>query len=49
MKEPRIYTEEKTVSPIKGIGKGWTTPGKRTKLGYFIMPHTKINSKWIKT
>ena len=43
--EARIYNVAKIASWISGAG---TVTCKRMKLEHFLIPHTKINSKWIK-
>ena len=44
-KEARIYNGAKTASSISGAGKIAT---KYKRMKFFLTPHTKINSKWIK-
>ena len=46
-KQAIIYNEEKIIS-ISGAGKTVQLCGKRMKLGYFLTPKRKINSKCIK-
>ena len=48
MQEPRIYNGERIVFSEKWCWENWAASCKRMKLYHYLIPFTKINSKWIK-
>ena len=47
-KEANIYNRARIISLSKWCWENCTTTCKRTKSQHFLIPHKKINSKWIK-
>lgn len=45
---PKIHIEEKTASPINGVGQTWIVTCKRRRLGPCISVSMKVNLNWIK-
>ena len=46
--EPRLYNGERIVFLEKWCWENWAASCKRMKLYHYLIPFTKINSKWIK-